>query len=175
MIMGFSYRNEAEIVTVATPEHVRDAVCQDPTRCTLAQMGRDAVGFEVYAAIEEETAEVRVTWKADDPDHPGEIRFHRAYLRPQPEAIRLLMATDQNKRRLARRMPPEGIALRIEQHQSRRWQGRTPEMREKELKRRKELARLREQGQGPPPRKQVNRQPVRPPSNTRGLRGVTPA
>lgn len=162
------YRNEPDQDFLVTPRHVQHAKCADPTSCTLALAGQELIGHPVQAVIEDTTGEVRITWK-DDRDN-----FHRAYLRPAQQAIRMLLLTDKNKRKLVRQMPDEGISLRVEAHQWRPTQARTEEEKQAQRHRMAELKRKRKAGELPPsvPRKRGEQRP-RPRSNSGGMRGTT--
>lgn len=162
-----AYRNEPDQDFQVTPRHVKHAKCADPTSCTLALAGQELIGHPVQAVIEHTTGEVRITWK-DDGDN-----FHRAYLRPAQEAIRMLLLTDKNKRKLVRQMPDEGISLRVEAHQWRPTQVRTEEQKLEQSRRMRELRHKRKTGELPPPipRRRGEQRP-RPRSDAGGMRGT---
>jgi len=163
-----TYRNEPDLDFVVQDRHVIDAECGQPERCTLALAGQELVGQPVWAVIEDTTGEVRITWTDQE-------RFHRAYLRPAMQAIRVLLLTDKNKSKMVRSMPPEGIALRVERHQSRLSQAGTPEERKARSEREKERRELRKAGLIPPATPRNRAYPPRPRSDSMGMRGTVAA
>jgi hypothetical protein len=169
-----SSRSEPDVPLTAMPEHVKKAKCADVTRCTFALAGRDpssGVHPTFVAQYDDRVGEVQCVWEIPDPKMPGVVRLHSGYLRPATEAIRIMMLTDTNKRKMVRTMPPEGVNLVITDHVSRRKQNRTPEQIAAQAARARELAELRASGLAPPPvkRKANSRIPrtVSPKANNR--------
>jgi hypothetical protein len=141
---SYSYRAEPTEAVMVSYQHVCDAKCADPTRCVLALAFRDSVSraLDLKVLLETETVEVRATWT--ERDATGEARFHRGYLRPARDAIRLLMLTDTNKARMVRLMKPgETLQLHVEEHESCRKQVRSEAAKQAERDRRRELAERR--------------------------------
>jgi hypothetical protein len=138
--MSNRYRDEPDVPLHVTFQHICDARCGDPTRCTLALAGFDAVGHAVTAEYEEDTGDVRVLWEANGED--GRLRVHRGYLAPLKTAMWLLYLTDTNKRKLVRKRP-DGFELTIERHESAVKQVRSQETIDAERERRADLERRR--------------------------------
>ena len=108
------------------PEHVDQAVAQDPGACTMACAAR-AIGLDsVKLSYDIIAGNVMASWERLDVDpKTGEERprvFH-AVVEPLKEAVQILTATDLDKKRLARTMPAEGWMLRLTDVQS-RWKQR---------------------------------------------------
>lgn len=160
--MSTAYKQEPEILFPLQVPDVLNAVCGDPTRCTLGRAGLRILGYIVHVVYDDNTGEVVITWKDSG------NRRHRGILEETKDAVRVLWLTDQNKRKLVRRMSEgEQIDLMITKHGSRSPEHRTvtPEQRLKTNERSRELKELRKANLAPPPKR-------RAPSFARSDRGV---
>jgi hypothetical protein len=167
--MGNGYKREPDIRDIEVlPADIMTAVCGDATRCTLALVGARVVGHPVTAMYDDALGEVTIRW--DVPDGQG-VRYHVAVVKEDRIAIRILLLTDLNKRRLLRSARSrEPLRVSFEQHFSARAcsRKRTPEQMAVERDRARELKELRAAGLASPP---VHRRASKV-SQGRGMRAI---
>lgn len=144
--MGTAYRKEPTIEMIAEEEDVFEGICGDPTRCTLAHMGLRYLGAVMEVVYDEDTGHVRCVWTVDG-------RYHKGILTPNNNAVRLLLLTDTNKKKLLRQVREKGpVPLVLEDHWSRNSQKEpTEEQKEAKRFRQRELEKNRALGIEPPP------------------------
>lgn len=145
--MSFAYRLEPDLPVTVYPNYIRDAVCQSLTFCTFSLMGVDQLNLnpgEFETWLDENTGEVHVMW-------PKDGRRYDGVLEPHPQAMRILILTDEAKAKakLARSCPADGIKMTITQRRSRSQQPRRRDP-ERERARTRELEERRALDPGDP-------------------------
>jgi hypothetical protein len=144
--MSRRWKDRDPVPIHVTLQHVHNAECANPWRCTLALAAAEALGLpegSVHVAFEDDTARVRAVWEITEGGIPW---VHRAYAEPLAGiggAIQLVHQTDSAKRRLLKRFPADGYYLTLVPHGAVKKQVRTPEQVQAEKERRVELARCR--------------------------------
>lgn len=115
---GGRSKTEERIALHVSRELVAASVAQDPQACTMACAGQAAGLDGVSFSYDMTSGDVVAAWDAVEVE-TGRVRHHVAVVEPAKRAMQILVATDIDKKKLARIIPEEGWDLELANHESR--------------------------------------------------------